>query len=374
MTHITDKLARLQEMAEEGLHKRYHADLWQPAKARLDHELETIERSGFVSDFLTVAEMAQFTRERRIPYRLIGAACSCITCYCVGGTEVDPLCRDLLFERFCDPLGQRKVTFTFQIAADHLEFVADYAADRYGRHYVKHRLFLSQMPVLAVVPYRVARSIAAHRSRPYEPSEIPTKTSLYGDDPQTFDWMKSSDVAGVYQLDQFASGDGLCQLAPNCLEDLAAITAIATIRIDGPDLTQAFVDHSGDERLPGLDRREVCCVLSNSRGLILYQEQVMLLLQRLGGLDLSQAYCLVRAAAKGKEATVEDHRNGFTRHAQDVLGTHMAKEAFDQLVQAAAYACCQSHHLANAMTTYQAAYLKTHFPAEFGEVMGGTAS
>ncbi len=81
-----------------------------------------------MSDFLAVAEMAQFTRERQIPCRLIGAACGCITCYCLGGTDVDPLCRDLLFERFCDPLGKRDIILTFQIAADQMELVTDFAA------------------------------------------------------------------------------------------------------------------------------------------------------------------------------------------------------------------------------------------------------
>ncbi len=372
MAQITDKLARLHEMAESGLRKRYHADLWQPARIRLDHELEIIERSGFVSDFLAVAEMAQFTRERQIPCRLIGAACGCITCYCLGGSDVDPLCRDLLFERFCDPLGKRDVMFSFQIATDQMELVTDFAADRDGRDDTTQRLFLSEMPLLAVVPYRIAQHLGTSQSRPFELSEIPTKTNGHGDDPQTFDWIKSGDIAGVYQLDQFARGVGLCQLAPSCVDDLSAITAIATIPIDGPDLTQAFIEKTGDVRLSGLDRREVSCVLSNSRGLILYQEQVMLLLQRLGGLDLSEAYLLVRAAAKRKTATVENYRCGFMQHAQDVLGTHTAKEAFDQLIKAATYVCCQSHHLGQAMTTYQAAYLKHHFPAEFAEVMDGT--
>jgi len=95
----------------------------------------------------------------------------------------------------------------------------------------------------------------------------------------------------------------------------------------------------------------------------------MLLLHHLGGLDLYDAYLLVRAAAKRKTTTVDTYRDGIIRHAGEKLGYHLAETLLDTLLEIATYACCMSHHVANAVTTYQAAFLKTHFPAEFASAL-----
>ena len=112
-------------------------------------------------------------------------------------------------------------------------------------------------------------------------------------------------------------------------------------------------------------------VLGDTRNMILYQEQIMLLLSAFGGIELSDGYIFARAAAMRKQSVVEKYRGLFLRKASEKLGGADAENLFGQLAQTAVYACCKSHHMANAMTSFQIAYMKTHHPAEFHEVLEG---
>ena len=95
----------------------------------------------------------------------------------------------------------------------------------------------------------------------------------------------------------------------------------------------------------------------------------MFLLSRFGRVELSDGYVSVRESSKGNRAVATECRGRFLRHAIPELGHELAERLFGAIEKSAGLTCCKSHQLANAMTTYQSAYLKVHHRIEFNEVV-----
>ena len=102
MNSDNDAVRRLHQLAHEGLEQRYVSHLVEPARARLDRELEIIHRLGLSEDFLALGEIRDFARQEGLPCRLTGAGCSSLICFCLQITDVEPFRHGLLFERLCD--------------------------------------------------------------------------------------------------------------------------------------------------------------------------------------------------------------------------------------------------------------------------------
>jgi DNA polymerase-3 subunit alpha len=110
-------------------------------------------------------------------------------------------------------------------------------------------------------------------------------------------------------------------------------------------------------RSPGL-------VFGEGVSLLLYQEQIMLVLNQLGGIALEDGYEFVKQAAKRKD--VEAFRERFlTSSVNSTMSKDEGETLFGELAEAACYAVCKSHQLAIAVTTWQSAYLKTHYRRKF---------
>jgi DNA polymerase-3 subunit alpha len=158
----------------------------------------------------------------------------------------------------------------------------------------------------------------------------------------------------------------LTQIKPSCFEDLIAVLALFR---PGP-LDSGMVDtyikrRDGKEpvRYPDDKLREI---LSETYGVIVYQEQVMQIAQVYAGYNLGQADLLRRAMGKKKAAAMAVERDGFLEGA--VAKGHrreQAEQIFQQMETFAAYGFNKSHSAAYALVTYQTAYLKAHHPKEF---------
>jgi DNA polymerase-3 subunit alpha len=107
-------------------------------------------------------------------------------------------------------------------------------------------------------------------------------------------------------------------------------------------------------------------VLSETHGIMVYQEQVMRILNRLGGIELSQAYSCIKAISKKKKDVIDQNREQFIDGAKSRgLSNERAVEIFDLIVAFGGYGFNKSHSTAYALIAYQTAYLKAHYPTEF---------
>ncbi len=107
-------------------------------------------------------------------------------------------------------------------------------------------------------------------------------------------------------------------------------------------------------------------VLEETHGVMVFQEQVMRILNLLGGIELADAYSCIKAISKKKLEMIAKFREAFIDGARDKgLEKRKAEELFSQIEKFAGYGFNKSHSTAYALIAYQTAYLKAHYPVEF---------
>ena len=107
-------------------------------------------------------------------------------------------------------------------------------------------------------------------------------------------------------------------------------------------------------------------ILQETHGVMVYQEQVMRILNRLGGIELAKAYTCIKAISKKKQAIIAANYEKFVEGAvSNGLQKKDAEEIWNLILKFAGYGFNKSHSTAYALIAYQTAYLKTHYPVEF---------
>ena len=107
-------------------------------------------------------------------------------------------------------------------------------------------------------------------------------------------------------------------------------------------------------------------VLEETHGVMVYQEQVMRILNRLGGIELANAYSCIKAISKKKLEMIAKYREQFIEGAHEQgMAKKEAEELFGLIEKFAGYGFNKSHSTAYALIAYMTAYLKAHYPVEF---------
>ena len=125
----------LRSLCSEGLSRKYQP-VTPRAQAQLAHELDVIEETGLAGYFLVVWDIVRFAREQRIRCQGRGSAANSLVAYVLDITPVDPLCHDLLFERFLSVEARTMPDIDVDFAADRREAVIQYVYERYGEAHV----------------------------------------------------------------------------------------------------------------------------------------------------------------------------------------------------------------------------------------------
>ncbi|AZR82187.1 DNA polymerase III subunit alpha [Thiomicrospira sp. S5] len=191
------------------------------------------------------------------------------------------------------------------------------------------------------------------------------------DDTETFDLIKTGKTTGVFQLESAGMQNLIVRLRPDCFEDIIALVALFR---PGP-LESGMVDNfiarkHGKEKVSYPDAQyqheSLQPILEPTYGVILYQEQVMQIAQVLAGYTLGGADMLRRAMGKKKPEEMAKQRSVFKEGAEKSgIDGDLAMKIFDLVEKFAGYGFNKSHSAAYALVSYQSAWLKTHYPAEF---------
>lgn len=214
-----------------------------------------------------------------------------------------------------------------------------------------------------------AERLINNQSRPSVSSAQPDAppfsiTSLPFTDAKTFALISSGQTAGVFQLESAGMRDLLTGLRPDRFEDI--IASIALYRPGPMDLIPDFIKRKQGKvpltyEVPALE-----AILAETYGVIVYQEQVMAIANRVAGFSLGQADILRRAMGKKKPEEMAKLRAQFLEGAkQHTLTEKKAEKLFDLIQKFAGYGFNKSHAAAYAVVTYQTAYLKAHYPDAF---------
>jgi DNA polymerase-3 subunit alpha len=187
------------------------------------------------------------------------------------------------------------------------------------------------------------------------------------DDKETYERVFHTGLtSGVFQFESHGMRDVLRRYKPTCVEDL---TALNSLYRPGPiqgGMIEDFVERKWGRKKVEYDLPELEPLLKETFGVIVYQEQVMQIANRLAGYSLGEADLLRRAMGKKDPEAMAKQRERFVRGATERgFPPKKIEKLFDLMEQFAGYGFNKSHSAAYALLAYQTAYLKTRYPVEF---------
>jgi len=173
-------------------------------------------------------------------------------------------------------------------------------------------------------------------------------------------------TSGVFQFESHGMRDVLRRYKPNSIEDLTALNALYRPGPIQGGMIDDFIDRKHGRKKIEYELPELQQILQETLGVIVYQEQVMQIANRLAGYSLGEADLLRRAMGKKKPEEMAQQRERFIQGAvQRGYPPKKIEKIFDLMAQFAGYGFNKSHSAAYALLAYHTAYLKTHYPVEF---------
>ena len=190
------------------------------------------------------------------------------------------------------------------------------------------------------------------------------------DDEASYKIFARGDTTGIFQFESHGMRDILRRYQPTRLEDLTALNALYRPGPIQGGMIDDFIARKHGKKKVTYDLPELQEILAETWGVILYQEQVMQIANRLAGFSLGDADLLRRAMGKKKHEEMAAQREKFvTGCIARKVPQKKAEKLFDLMAEFAGYGFNKSHSCAYALLAYQTAYLKTHYPVEFMAAM-----
>jgi DNA polymerase III subunit alpha len=480
----------LRALCVKGLKERYEGDrerivdgeLSEEVMARLDRELDVIEKLGYPTYFLIVWDFVNHARSIGISATARGSGVGAIVCYALYLSHVCPLRYDLLFERFLDESRTEPPDIDIDFEKERRVEVIEYVKQKYGNEMVcqigtfgtlaaraaikdvgralgvplnrvnqvtemvpdelkitlKKALEknaelklaydgdpeIRELLDLAMKIEGLARNIGTHAAavviadKPlseYVPlTRVPGKQDVITqwamadveasgllkmdflglrnltilsrtvklieqttgkvvdplkfplDDKPTYALLQRGETKGVFQLESGGIRDLLCRMKPDRFNDIIATAALYR---PGPlegGMVDDYVNIKHGRQQPEYKHPVLKEVLEETNSIMVYQEQVMRILNRLGKIPLAKAYTCIKAISKKKESLINQNHDAFIAGAvENGLAEKDADDIWNLIVKFAGYGFNKSHSTAYALVAYQTAYLKAHYPVEF---------
>ena len=187
---------------------------------------------------------------------------------------------------------------------------------------------------------------------------------IHFEDKKVFDLLSSGHTVGLFQVESAGMREALLQMKPNHIEDIIALVALYR---PGPmNNIPVYNDCKHGRQTPDYLHPLLEDILKPTYGVIIYQEQVMQIAQKLSGFTAGEADILRRAMGKKKRAELEKQKQGFIDGAlKNGISKDVAASIFLKIEPFAEYGFNKSHAAAYAIISYQTAFLKTYYPKEF---------
>jgi len=184
------------------------------------------------------------------------------------------------------------------------------------------------------------------------------------DDAPTYELLGKGLTAGIFQFESHGMTDILRRVKPNRLADLTALNALYR---PGPmQMIDDYIARRTGKRKVTYELPQLQEILEETYGVIVYQEQVIQIFNKVAGFTLAEADVVRRAMGKKKIEEMVANKEKFLAGARrNGVAAAKAQKLWDLVEQFAGYGFNKSHSAAYALVAYQTAYLKTHFPVEF---------
>src|SRR2546430_741028 len=328
---------------------------------RLAYEIDMIKRMGFPGYFLVVWVFIRYAREQGIPVGPgRGSAAGSLVAYSMRITDVDPLDFNLMFERFLNPERVTMPDIDIDFCERRRGEVIDYVTRKYGRENVAQIITFGTMKAKAVV-----RDVGRVLEMPFaDVDNVPL------DDAKTYQIFQDGATYGIFQFESSGMRDILRKSKPQRLDDLIALNALYRPGPLRSGMVDDWIARKQGKTEVKYDLPQLEAVLSDTYGVIAYQEQVMRISNIVAGFSMGEADVLRKAMGKKNPEVMAKMRGAFVEGAIR-LGTpeKKATHLFDLMEHFAGYGLNKSHSTAYALLAYQTAYLKANYPWYFAAAL-----
>ncbi len=390
----------LKELCDIGLSKRY-AEVSQAHETRIDHEIALIDETGLVSGFLIIRDLIEYARCRNI---MVSPGCGTLpgslVAYCLGITGVDPLREDLIFERY---LNTKKEMHSYGIRIEVEKgakaLILNYLSEKYGNGMPK--LFelldicIKERVELSIIKETV-ENIAKNK-------EINVDvTTIDKNDPDVYKYLCSGATDGVFYFDKddphtYTTGGWLDEERnwhyyhpPIVMEDEKLFRAImpkskkelmaflCQDRRLPEEIVERYLYNKNNPARITYECLELEPILSESCGCVIYQEQIMQILQDLAGFSPEQSDLCRRALSKRAQDETEEYRKWFVEGSIENnipgcvakgISEDVAEIVYKSLCNDAPRSFNKSHASCLAAMIYDMVWLKFHYGKEFQKAL-----
>jgi DNA polymerase-3 subunit alpha len=184
------------------------------------------------------------------------------------------------------------------------------------------------------------------------------------DDPTTFELYQKGDTVATFQFESDGMRQYLRELKPTHIEDLIAMNALYR---PGPmQFIPDYINRKHGKEKVDYPHEMLKDILAETHGIMVYQEQIMQVAQRMGGFSLGRADLLRRAMGKKDATIMAQQKEIFIQGAiENGVSKDVADEVFETMRKFAEYGFNRSHSAAYSIVAYYTGYLKANFPAEY---------
>ena len=200
--------------------------------------------------------------------------------------------------------------------------------------------------------------VEENHGKEYDLDDIPL------DDEKTFEMFKKGATVGIFQFESDGMRKYLKQLKPSKVDDLIAMNALYR---PGPmQFIPDYIKRKHGQEDVEYDHEDLIDILEPTYGIMIYQEQIMMVAQRMGGYSLGEADVLRRIMGKKKPELLPPEEEKFVRQAVEKgYDKKTAKEVFDKMAMFAGYGFNKSHSAAYSVVAYHTMYFKANYTAEY---------
>jgi DNA polymerase-3 subunit alpha len=215
------------------------------------------------------------------------------------------------------------------------------------------------LKTLTVIDHAV-KLIAQNRGVTIDITRIPL------DDEKTYALFQSGNTDGVFQLEGSGMKDLMVRLVPERFDEIIALVALYRPGPLNTGMADEFIKRKHSKKPVTHELPQLKEILSDTYGVMVYQEQVMQIAMRLADFSTADSDLLRRAMGKKIREEMARHRKKFIDGAvKNKIDPKKADKIFTQMEEFAEYGFNKSHSAAYAMVAYRTAYLKAHYPVEF---------
>lgn len=322
---------------EQALPRKYGPRKRPWAETSLRNELAAIKQRNLQDVFLEADQAVEACRRRGTVCRLIGSGCTSQVAFLLGLSDIDPIRFRLPWQRFHAAGGTQPPNLHIATSQTQTE--------------------LADLP-------RAGEFIAWKPMSPLEKlawSMDGVHDNYLPHDPAVYSLFAAKTTEAIFQFEHDHPRQLAAIVQPQQLVEIAIVTALVQIQLSHPEVLAKFQRAQG-----GCDTSGATTTAERP---ILFQEQIMNCLKKWARVPGEVAYAFIKAAAgnQAQQAGLDSVvLEALLRRTKSVTE---AERRFQPLKTAARYSVCLSHHLANAVTSYRAAYLVTHHSSDFQKAL-----